>query len=926
MGYLPLQSTNLPTMNTITTHDYINNDNEVLLPIIANFTQATARNLSHHQHWLLLHSGVMHSSSSTMKHVIQKQLLNDIHPKLLQRPSYDCPCMVCKLSKPTLIPRGKLVDKTILSPFQRLHVDFSFFSVTSIRGFTSGLDVTCASTSYPFSFPTKSKAPPVDILQWVLKCLRNLGYEINFIRVDEGGELARSSIFTKFVCTNHCILETTGGGNSCNNGVVERGNRTKADMVRSQLSTMNILMKNDLPEGMNIEKFWCFAYTHSSFVLRRTYNRMRGDIPYFLVHGERPSAQELIPLGAIMTIIDPHKSLLPKLSRKRAEAAYFLGYANHSKIRMYWSKSSPMVVKRSAHNVIEDIETMKRLEPSFIETSNAPFDLSIEHEYKEKIVTTETIDVSRSAFHESEITKVEIKLPLPPTKIGLKICDDDLTNMPYIQKSILNSYAYKTLKRNLRHNQYLISINGIDYLTATQCISALQECQQSNDRKITLELADRTIGDSSTPLLIHRAMFDQLPHHFQKRPVIASTVSTNQPTQTSNPNNQHNINDGNLHYITAAAKPKRPSSIFEALKTPFRNNWKAAAWNQFKKNKDIVVFSLPFPSTELPDGARVFRSQLIPEIKTTDAPGIYELKIRDVIVGTPQQKYIDYDDSYAPIVDPCTIKLQIVITCGRAYFIGILDVKNAFQNTIAKPKSRIYTTVPPTYLEWLAENEDFHYDKSTKYYRQMLNSNQGTRDAGNLWYCLMRSILEHYGFIRSTVDHAFFVKALDNGHYIYASVATDDIMCSFHDWKIFEDIKQFMLQYFELSTQTGAVLKFLGMRIIQSDHGISMDQAEYTYEMLQHYFGTDLDKVKTHKTPLPYDKDMEKELRDAIPIQSVDMPQIIARYKGPYRFWIGKLLFLGVNTRFEIVYSVQRLSEYNNAPTIPSFDAVVHLL
>ena len=72
MGYLPLQSTNLPTMNTITTHDYINNDNEVLLPIIANFTQATARNLSHHQHWLLLHSGVMHSSSSTMKHVIQK--------------------------------------------------------------------------------------------------------------------------------------------------------------------------------------------------------------------------------------------------------------------------------------------------------------------------------------------------------------------------------------------------------------------------------------------------------------------------------------------------------------------------------------------------------------------------------------------------------------------------------------------------------------------------------------------------------------------------------------------------------------------------------------------------------------------------------------------------------------------------------------
>ena len=117
---------------------------------------------------------------------------------------------------------------------------------------------------------------------------------------------------------------------------------------------------------------------------------------------------------------------------------------------------------------------------------------------------------------------------------------------------------------------------------------------------------------------------------------------------------------------------------------------------------------------------------------------------------------------------------------------GIIDVKNAFQNTIARPKSRIYTTVPPTYLEWLAANEQFKYDKSVKYYRQMLNSNQGTRDAGNLWYCLMRSILEEYGCIRSTVDHAFFVKALDNGQYIYVSVATDDLLCSFSDWKIFK--------------------------------------------------------------------------------------------------------------------------------------------
>ena len=64
--------------------------NEELLPVIANFTRATARNLSHHQHWLLLHSGTMHSLASTLKHVIKKQLLQDIHSSLLHCPSYDC--------------------------------------------------------------------------------------------------------------------------------------------------------------------------------------------------------------------------------------------------------------------------------------------------------------------------------------------------------------------------------------------------------------------------------------------------------------------------------------------------------------------------------------------------------------------------------------------------------------------------------------------------------------------------------------------------------------------------------------------------------------------------------------------------------------------------------------------------------------------
>lgn len=195
-------------------------------------------------------------------------------------------------------------------------------------------------------------------------------------------------------------------------------------------------------------------------------------------------------------------------------------------------------------------------------------------------------------------------------------------------------------------------------------------------------------------------MFDQLPSMLHNRPLIAS---------------QHCILDTHDHFITAPSKPSKPKTIFKALKSSFRHNWKAAAWNQFQKNHNIVVFSIPFPKSELPKDARVFQSQLIPEIKNADVAGIYKLKVCDVIVGTPQIKKINFDDSYAPTIDPVTIKIHLALTCGRGYIMAIVDVKNAFQNTIASPKQRTYFIATKLCLEWAAKTYGIHFDPDEKY-------------------------------------------------------------------------------------------------------------------------------------------------------------------------------------------------------------------
>ena len=460
---------------------------EYLQPVMAKFSRVSLRNITPHQQWILLHLGSLHASSSTLMPLIKNKLLTDIPSNLHGIAGFDCTCWICQLRKAVRVPRGKLVDTTNFSPFQCLHVDFSFFTMKSIRGFTCGLDVACAATSYPFAFPTKSKVPPIDILRWLMSSLRSLGHVINFIRVDEGGELANSSVFAEFVFKNNCILQTTGGGNSTNNGIVERGNRTKADMIRSQLTTMSILMKSYLPPDFKIETLWCFVYCHTAFVMRRMYNRSRKDIPIFLVEQRRPSVRELVPLGSYMTIINPNKNSLSKLSNERASRGFFLGYGNHTSIRLYFDPAQPTIIKRSKHCIIEDMATMSRLQSYFLSPELSHDDPQVEPTDLTMFkIEKSHFDTQLTPFPTSDMILFRLKLPSQVTNLGLILRNDPTTGLPYIQKTIIGSFAHRNIPVQLRFNHYVLTIDNIPQFDALSIRNKLLQLQKDGAKYTTL--------------------------------------------------------------------------------------------------------------------------------------------------------------------------------------------------------------------------------------------------------------------------------------------------------------------------------------------------------------------------------------------------------------------------------------------------------
>ena len=111
------------------------------------------------------------------------------------------------------------VDISNFQPGECIHVEFSFYNVTSLHGFTFMLTVVCEKTIIIWILPTVSKRAPVCIIRFILTTLMNEKHPCKLIRVDEDSVLENSTDVTKLLVDDFKIsMETTGGDASWING------------------------------------------------------------------------------------------------------------------------------------------------------------------------------------------------------------------------------------------------------------------------------------------------------------------------------------------------------------------------------------------------------------------------------------------------------------------------------------------------------------------------------------------------------------------------------------------------------------------------------------------------------------------------------------------------------------------------------------
>lgn len=238
----------------------------------------------------------------------------------------------------------------------RFHMDFGFIRastgdllrpnsqadrvVESYDGFSSYLLIVDAAKKMSWVFCTKSKEPPLTLVSLFLTTYGRSFVKGGFVRCDQGGELARSSLFVDLLLNKfNYRVEPTGADSPSQNGGAERWNQTFAVTVRALL----------YGSGLHA-KYWSAALRHAVYLHNRRVHSHTGITPYEGWWGEQPDLRHLRAFGARVCVRKPG-SRAAKLD-KHSFRGIFLGYTATDNNVMYLDLDSGVV--KTSHNVVFD--------------------------------------------------------------------------------------------------------------------------------------------------------------------------------------------------------------------------------------------------------------------------------------------------------------------------------------------------------------------------------------------------------------------------------------------------------------------------------------------------------------------------------------------------------------------------------------------
>jgi hypothetical protein len=256
---------------------------------------------------------------------------------------------------------------------------------------------------------------------------------------------------------------------------------------------------------------------------------------------------------------------------------------------------------------------------------------------------------------------------------------------------------------------------------------------------------------------------------------------------------------------------------------------------------------------------------------------------------------LDFFDTFSPVAKLTTVRTLLALASLKHWNLHQLDVNNAFLH--GDLDEDVYMSIP-----------DGVQSHKPGQVCKLLKSLYGLKQASRRWYEKLTALLLHEGYHQSTSDYSLFTLATAT-NFTALLVYVDDIILAGTSIEEFDRIKSILDAQFKIK-DLGVLKYFLGLEVAQSREGISVSQRKYCLDLLK---DTGLLGSKPATTPL--DPSVKLHNDDGKLYEDVSQ----------YRRLIGKLLYL-TNTRPDIAYATQQLSQFLNKPTNVHYHAACRVI
>ncbi len=219
--------------------------------------------------------------------------------------------------------------------------------------------------------------------------------------------------------------------------------------------------------------------------------------------------------------------------------------------------------------------------------------------------------------------------------------------------------------------------------------------------------------------------------------------------------------------------------------------------------------------------------------------------------------------------------------------IEMMDVKGAYLNSILDEE--IYMAQPD------------HFNDGSGHVLKLVRAIYGLKQAGRVWHQKLCHVLENIGFSRSTADECVYIKKAHDSTLII-TIYVDDLGLFVTSKSEMAELKKELKDNFTM-TDLGEMKKILGIQVIRDRKAgtLKIMQGAYIDKILAR-FNIIMAKANPVSTPLP------KNIKlDDIQAQTEDLSM-------PYAKAIGSLMYVAIQTRPDIAFAVQHLSQYTLHP------------